>query len=101
PEYAFIYLFLFDFSSYWQRKNPFAVLDTFDAVAQRNPSAPLYLVMKLKGAPPPPAIAEELRRRIAAQQDRMQIIDATMTENEVRNLMRAADCFVSLHRSEG
>jgi glycosyltransferase involved in cell wall biosynthesis len=101
PESAFIFLFLFDFSSYWQRKNPFAVLDAFGALVERHPSAPLHLVMKLKGAPPTPAIAEALRSRIAMRESRTQIIDTTMTENEVRNLVREVDCFISLHRSEG
>lgn len=33
--------------------------------------------------------------------DRIRTIDTVMTDDEVKNLVRVCDCFVSLHRSEG
>ncbi len=33
--------------------------------------------------------------------DRLIIIDKILTDNEMKNLVRCCDCFVSLHRSEG
>jgi len=33
--------------------------------------------------------------------DRITIIETTLSGNEVANLIRCSDCFVSLHRSEG
>ncbi|WP_395646259.1 glycosyltransferase family 4 protein [Terricaulis sp.] len=101
PESAFIYLFFFDFSSYWQRKNPFAVLEAFEALAQRHPKAPLHLVLKHKGGKGTSDVVERLRAAIARRPGQIQIIDRTMRDNEVKNLVRASDCFISLHRSEG
>ncbi|MFM6204436.1 glycosyltransferase, partial [Planktothrix sp.] len=33
--------------------------------------------------------------------DRLIIIDKTLSDNEMKNLLRCSDCFISLHRSEG
>jgi len=33
--------------------------------------------------------------------DHLVIIDKTLSDNEMKNLLRCCDCFVSLHRSEG
>jgi glycosyltransferase involved in cell wall biosynthesis len=102
PEHAFIFLFFFDYSSYMARKNPFAVLDAFNALADRSPTAPLHLVLKHKGAADASrADAERFAAAVARHSDQIQVIDRTLSDNEVKNLVRAADCFVSLHRSEG
>jgi glycosyltransferase involved in cell wall biosynthesis len=102
PEHAFIFLFFFDYSSYMARKNPFAVLDAFNALADRHPSAPLHLVLKHKGADQASrADADRFAAAIARHSDQIQVIDRTLTDNEVKNLVRSSDCFVSLHRSEG
>lgn len=102
PENDFIFLFFFDFSSYWQRKNPFAVIEAFEALVARYPGAPLQLVMKHKGdASASGGIVQRLNEALARLPGQLKIIDGTMGDNEVRNLVRSADCFVSLHRSEG
>jgi glycosyltransferase involved in cell wall biosynthesis len=71
-ESAFAFLFYFDVRSFQSRKNPEAVLDAFEQVAQRRPGDDLLLVLK-----------------------------QPMVDNEVKNLVRCCDAFVSLHRSEG
>ena len=101
PENAFIYLFFFDFSSYLARKNPFAVLDAFDALVERHPHAPLHLVLKHKGEKGSAEATERLRAALARRPGQIQIVDRTMSDNEVKNLLRAANCFISLHRAEG
>jgi glycosyltransferase involved in cell wall biosynthesis len=101
PEQAFIFLFFFDFSSYMARKNPFAVLDAFEILAARYPKTPLHLVIKHKGGAATPADEQRFKAAIAKRHNQIQVIDATLSENEVRNLVREANCFVSLHRSEG
>lgn len=101
PESGFIYLFVFDFTSYLARKNPFAVLDAFEALAERHPKAPLHLVLKYKGDKAPSEALARLRAAMAARPGQIQIVDRVMSDNEVKNLVRAADCFVSLHRAEG
>lgn len=101
PEHGFIYLFFFDYSSYMSRKNPFAVLEAFRRLVARHPNAPLYLVMKHKGGKPDAADAKAFDEIVNALRDQIIVIDRTLKDNEVRNLMRAANAFVSLHRSEG
>lgn len=102
PEQAFVFLFFFDYSSYMARKNPFAVLEAFEALLERHPSAPLHLVLKHKGfAGATDAASSRLREMIARRPDQIQVIDRMLSDNEIKNLVRAADCFVSLHRSEG
>lgn len=101
PEHAFIFLFFFDFSSYSARKNPFAVIDAFNALADRHPKAPLHLVMKHKGGKADGADAARLREAVSRRADQIQMIERPLSNAETRSLIRNADCFVSLHRSEG
>jgi len=101
PESAFIFLFYFDFTSYLARKNPFAVLEAFEALTTRHPNAPFHLVLKHKGDKGSAEAGERLRGALAQRPGQIQIIDRTLSDNEVKNLVRSADCFVSLHRSEG
>lgn len=102
PEHAFIYLFFFDYSSYMARKNPFAVLDAFNALVERHPDAPLHLVMKHKGfAGATHADAKRFKEAMSRHPGQIQVIDRMLSDNEIKNLVRCADCFVSLHRSEG
>ena len=102
PEHAFTYLFFFDYSSYMARKNPFAVLDAFNALVERHPDAPLHLVMKHKGfAGATHADATRFNAAMAKHPGQIQVIDRMLSDNEIKNLVRCADCFVSLHRSEG
>jgi glycosyltransferase involved in cell wall biosynthesis len=101
PEHAFIFLFFFDFSSFMARKNPFAVIDAFNALADRHPKAPLHLVMKHKGGKADSADAARLREAVSRRADQIQMIERPMSNAETRSLIRNADCFVSLHRAEG
>ncbi len=102
PESAFIFLFFFDYSSYMARKNPFATLEAFNRLVEKNPGAPFHLVLKHKGADTATAASKKrFEDAIAPHRDQVLVIDQTLSDNEVKNLVRAADCFVSLHRSEG
>ena len=101
PENAVVYLFAFDFSSYPARKNPGAVLDAFERLVAERPSAPVHCVIKSKGGPPDHPGRLALQARLARMGERVQTITRELTDNENKNLMRCADAFVSLHRSEG
>lgn len=101
PEHAFVALFAFDFSSFASRKNPQAVLQVVEDLLRRRPRAPLHLVIKFKGGDPKDPARQALLARIAGLGDRVQTISHEMTDNEVKNLIRCADVFISLHRSEG
>ncbi|MDP1874855.1 glycosyltransferase family 4 protein [Phenylobacterium sp.] len=101
PEHAFVVMFAFDFSSYAARKNPFAVLEAFEQLVKRRPEAPLHALIKYKGGDPNNPDRKALEGRIARLNGRVQTITREMSDNEVKNLFRNADVFVSLHRSEG
>lgn len=101
PEHAFVVMFAFDFSSYAARKNPFAVLEAFEQLVVRRPDAPLHALIKYKGGDPNSPDRKALEARIARLNGRVQTITREMSDNEVKNLFRNVDVFVSLHRSEG
>jgi glycosyltransferase involved in cell wall biosynthesis len=100
-ESAFAFLFYFDVRSFQSRKNPEAVLDAFEQVAQRRPGDDLLLVLKVNGTEQNPAGYRTLLERAAALGDRVLFLPQPMVDNEVKNLVRCCDAFVSLHRSEG
>jgi glycosyltransferase involved in cell wall biosynthesis len=101
PDHAFIFLFFFDFSSYIERKNPFAVLEAFNRLVERHPEAPLHLILKHKGGQLKGADETRFREALAQHSDQVQVIERRLSNSETRSLIRNADCFVSLHRSEG
>jgi glycosyltransferase involved in cell wall biosynthesis len=101
PEDAFVVLFSFDFSSYAERKNPTAVLDAYERVAARRPEARLHCVIKSRGRAANEPARAAFEARVAALGSRVQVIDGDLSDNEIKNLIRACDVFVSLHRSEG
>ncbi len=96
----FYFLFSFDYYSSPYRKNPLGVLEAFQtAFPDQNEN--VGLIIKSTGAETHhPEIKEKIR--VAAEADtRITIIDRTMSRNEVLGLIRACDCYVSLHRAEG
>jgi glycosyltransferase involved in cell wall biosynthesis len=103
PESAYVFLFFFDFTSYIDRKNPFAVLSAFEKVCAERVRDGIYLVIKVGGS----AHRQEDYKRFTewlgdfGYRDRIVLINKTLRDNEIKNLVRCCDCFVSLHRSEG
>lgn len=103
PEDAFVALFFFDFSSFAERKNPDAVLEAFERLVERRPEADLFCVIKSRGGAPGEALERQarLQARLARLGGRAQAIYGDLADNEIKNLVRVSDVFVSLHRSEG
>jgi len=101
PESSFTFLFFFDLTSYIERKNPFAVLEAFDRVCSKRPDDDLCLVIKLKGGEMRAEHQDIFSDYLARLKGRLIVIDKVLTDNEIKNLVRCCDCFVSLHRSEG
>jgi glycosyltransferase involved in cell wall biosynthesis len=96
PE-EFVYLFIFDFHSGYERKNPLALLDAFRKAF--TPSDPVRLVIKCVNP-------DFNREHFAAIQERakgypVSIHSGYWSAEEMRDLMAACDAYVSLHRSEG
>lgn len=101
PEASFAFLFFFDLRSYASRKNPQAVLQAFERALRHAAHARVTLVLKVNGAETAPAELARLKELIEPIRSHVLLIERTLTDNEVKNLVRACDCFVSLHRSEG
>jgi len=106
PESAYIFLFSFDFRSYLDRKNPGALLDVFERICRKNLNKDFRIVIKIHGAESSPrAIAQyqKFTERIqqSAFQDRAILINQVYSDNQIKNLIRCCDCFISLHRAEG
>jgi glycosyltransferase involved in cell wall biosynthesis len=101
PESSFTFLFFFDLTSYIERKNPFAVLEAFEKLCNLCPDEDVCLVIKLKGGEMKHEHTEELQDYLTRLKSRLIVIDRLLSDNEMKNLLRCSDCFVSLHRSEG
>ena len=98
PDGRFVYLFSFDLLSGFERKNPLGVLDAFEQ-AFKPDEGPL-LVLKVMGSEHRAVDLERLKLRARDRSD-VVIIERAMPQGENAALMARADCFVSLHRSEG
>ncbi len=95
---GFRFLFAFDYLSVFERKNPLAVVEAFSrAFAPRSGAA---LIIKALNPDHDPAAHERLKRAIASHPD-VRLIERRLSRSERDGLMRAADCYVSLHRAEG
>ena len=101
PETAYTFLFFFDFRSYVFRKNPQAVVDCFRKILAQRPYAPICLIMKFHGAEQAPEEAKRFFDSLSDIRHRMILLDSIMDDNDIKNLIRCSDCFLSLHRSEG
>lgn len=101
PEEAFVVVFFFDFASFADRKNPNAVLEAFERLAVRRPDADIHCVIKSRGGRDTDPAQTDLEARLAALGPRAQALYGDLSDNEIKNLVRVSDVFVSLHRSEG
>jgi glycosyltransferase involved in cell wall biosynthesis len=101
PETAYVFLFFYDLRSFTSRKNPRAVIEAFRLTLAARPYSSAHLVIKIQGIEMKPQEYEALRIELKEFGAHLTLIDTVMTSSEVKNLMRCADCFVSLHRSEG
>ncbi len=96
PEGQFTFLFSFDMASVMERKNPLGLISAFRRAFR--PTDPARLIVKVsRGERDPDALA----RLRAAAGDGVTVIDAVMTREDALALLACADCYASLHRSEG
>ena len=98
PEDKFVLLFVFDFDSAIERKNPLGLIEAFKRAFGDSEDVLLYL-KSVHGNNHPEAFAS-IR---AATNGRANIFttDVVYTRGEIDALVHACDCYVSLHRSEG
>ncbi len=99
PERRFMFLFNFDFGSYCARKNPDSVVAAFRQ-AFPDADAPVCLVIKTINGEDYVSEWEKLRQTTLGD-PRIIMRNGHYTREEMINLIRCCDCYVSLHRSEG
>lgn len=93
----YVFLFCFDFDSYVDRKNPFGLITAFKKAFAGRDEVKL-LIKSVHGS----AHAEELAAlQQACAESNIRILDRTLSREDKQQLMLAADCYASLHRSEG
>ncbi len=97
PEDVFTFLFVFDFHSALERKNPFGLIEAFKkAFGSRND---VQLLIKSSHSGEYLEQLQMLER--ASVGANVRILDKVISRQALRALMAASDCYVSLHRSEG
>jgi glycosyltransferase involved in cell wall biosynthesis len=99
PEDRYLFLAMFDTNSVLQRKNPLGVLRAFKAAFDPG-DASVGLVMKFNNPDYRDPLMQLLRQEIRGLEN-VFVIDRIMNRAAVTSLIKACDCFVSLHRSEG
>ena len=97
PEDHFVFLFMFDLHSQLHRKNPGAVFRAFQSAFRENDKA--TLLIKTTGGDIHSADLDLVRKTIRGPN--VILLDKLMTRAQAYGLIGMADCFVSLHRSEG
>ncbi|HEU4432101.1 MAG TPA: glycosyltransferase, partial [Pyrinomonadaceae bacterium] len=99
PEDRYLFLAMFDTNSVLQRKNPLGVLRAFKA-AFDGADASVGLVMKFNNSDYRQPLMQAVREEMTGREN-VFLIDRVMNRAEITSLIKACDCFVSLHRSEG
>src|SRR3954447_4327403 len=95
---AFTFLFIFDFMSTLQRKNPLGLVEAFSRAFAPG-EGPHLLLKSFNGDFKPDRLAQ-LTRAIGDRPD-IHVVDRFVSEGERAALMARCDAYVSLHRAEG
>jgi glycosyltransferase involved in cell wall biosynthesis len=97
PGDRFLFLFVFDFASVFERKNPLALVEAFGRAF--GPGDGAQLVLKCANGQLDPG--NQARLREAAARHRATLLEGYVSRHEIASLIRCCDAYVSLHRSEG
>jgi glycosyltransferase involved in cell wall biosynthesis len=97
PDNAYVFLFTFDFFSTVQRKNPAAVIAAFRRALRPDEAA--VLVIKSINCESDRVARDSLGHE--SEGAKVVFMDAHISGAEMNALFASADCYVSLHRSEG
>ena len=98
PSNKFIFIFTFDFLSYYERKNPEAVVNAFLLAFKSDQNVHL-LIKSINGKKKP----EEKKNllKLLKKHKNIELRDFYCSYNYNVSLISNADCYISLHRSEG
>jgi glycosyltransferase involved in cell wall biosynthesis len=94
----FVFLYIFDASSFVARKNPHCLVDAFEAAFSDQDR--VRLVLKVSNADRDPELSQYLDA-LVERNHRCIVLCQMMGTNDLAGLVRASDCYVSPHRSEG
>jgi Glycosyl transferases group 1 len=97
PE-GFLFVFVFDYLSTVQRKNPVGLIEAFKRAFAPG-EGPQLLIKTINGPLRP--LEEERVLWAAYGHPDIHIVDRSLSGDEMTALMASADCYVSLHRAEG
>jgi glycosyltransferase involved in cell wall biosynthesis len=95
---GYLFLFVFDFFSTQQRKNPLGLMEAFKRAFA--PGEGPSLLLKTINAEFRPQEHERLRYAIGDRED-IRLVDVALEPAELAALFVRADCYASLHRAEG
>ncbi|MFV0317023.1 MAG: glycosyltransferase [Microthrixaceae bacterium] len=94
----FTFLFSYDFLSVAERKNPLGLIEAYQR-AFPEPGSTHLVLKSINGDLFPEKLAQV--RWVAADRDDITVRDEMLDPADRLGLVAAADCYVSLHRSEG
>jgi glycosyltransferase involved in cell wall biosynthesis len=93
-----MFLFMFDFMSVMKRKNPLGLIDAFSRAFAEG-EGPTLVIKAINGDKR--LFESALLREAVSKRSDIVLIDEYFTKIETSTLMSLANCYVSLHRSEG
>ena len=93
----YVFFFMFDMCSQFERKNPIAIIRAFRRAFSREEE--VALVIKVTRGDADPASRDILRE--VARSAGVTIIEELVSRSEALGYIEICDCFISLHRSEG
>jgi GT2 family glycosyltransferase len=94
-----VFLVAFDFLSIFERKNPLGAISAFRTAFAGDDRRVRLIIKSINGEQRPDDLASV--RAAAAGDPRIELHDVHLDDSEHHALLAAADCLVSLHRSEG
>ncbi|MCK4494620.1 MAG: glycosyltransferase family 4 protein [Methylococcales bacterium] len=99
PEKPLLFLYVFDFNSYLERKNPQAAINAFlKAFPKDNVKVGLVLKTMNTDAENP---QWQAFKRLCSNDSRIILLEETLDRGEVLGLIDCCDVYLSLHRAEG
>jgi len=94
---VFLFLFIFDFHSFLERKNPLGLIHAYkNAFGDRKD-----VQLLIKSSHSAEHKDELALLQDAAKGSNVKILDVVLTREAKQQLIMTADCYISLHRSEG
>jgi glycosyltransferase involved in cell wall biosynthesis len=98
PDSAFVFLYVFDYSSYVDRKNPRCLIDAYLREFGDDPR--FRLVLKVSYGSASDAGFGRLVE-LCSPHETIVVINRILPQQELDDIYAMADCYVSPHRSEG